>query len=71
MLDSFRRGFSDTKAHIVVIIPRRVTFLTTEKKIMFIGNKGVLNGEDKTVGSHSPFYFYQKGRDLVAVFRFL
>lgn len=55
----------------MVIIPRRVTFLTTEKKIMFVGNKGVLNGEDKTAGSHSPFYFYQKGRDLVAVLRFL
>ena len=71
MLDSFRRGFWDTKAYIVVIRPRRVAFLTTEKKIMFIGNKGVLNREDKTVGSHSPFYFYQKGRDLVAVLRFL
>ena len=55
----------------MVIIPRRVAFLTTEKKIMFIGNKGVLNGEDKTVGSRSPFYFYQKGRDLVAILRFL
>ena len=55
----------------MVIIPRRVAFLTTEKKIMFIGNKGVLTGEDKTAGSHSPFYFYQKGRDLVVVLRFL
>ena len=55
----------------MVIIPRRVAFLTTEKKIMLIGNKGVLNGEDKTAGSHSPFYFYLKGRDLVAVLRFL
>ena len=55
----------------MVIIPRRLAFLTTGKKIMFVGNKGVLNGEDKTAGSHSPFYFYQKGRDLVAVLRFL
>ena len=55
----------------MVIIPRRVAFLTTEKKIMFIGNKGVLTGEDKTAGSQSPFCFYQKGGDLVAVLRFL
>ena len=55
----------------MVIIPRRVALLKNEKKIKFIGNKDVLHVEHKTAGSHSPFYFYQRGRDLVAVLRFL
>ena len=45
----------------MVIIPRRVTFLTTEKKITFIGNKGVLTGEDKTAGLTRPFTSIKRG----------